>query len=254
MSKWPAGTLERAIHLYMVEDKTQQEIAEILGVDRVAVVRNLKKHIPEDERKAKRHENWKKRSLQSNKTAYEKLRNDCVELFFSTEMTIQDIAKALGTTSTTVRASLLRSERMPKEELSEIIKQRSSAVRLYKMQQKPRKVEADNGRYNTSTAPEWLTKQYAHNSLGAHALVVCQHMGLTEIPEGYVVHHVNNDSKDNRFENLVLMTRAEHTALHIGFLKGVTTISKESTLKWVEARRNGATRSTLDDIVLSGQG
>ena len=35
-----------------------------------------------------------------------------------------------------------------------------------------------------------------------------------EIPEGFVVHHINFNKKDNRLENLVLMKDADHRALH----------------------------------------
>lgn len=34
------------------------------------------------------------------------------------------------------------------------------------------------------------------------------------IPEGYVIHHKNNNPSDNRLENLELLSRGEHMALH----------------------------------------
>jgi hypothetical protein len=35
-----------------------------------------------------------------------------------------------------------------------------------------------------------------------------------EIPDGYVIHHINGDSKDNRLENLAMMTKEAHHAFH----------------------------------------
>ena len=35
-----------------------------------------------------------------------------------------------------------------------------------------------------------------------------------EIPDGYQIHHVNGNKKDNRLENLMIMTNSEHQTLH----------------------------------------
>jgi hypothetical protein len=45
-----------------------------------------------------------------------------------------------------------------------------------------------------------------------HRFVWEQHNG--PVPDGYVVHHRNEDKSDNRIDNLELMLRSEHTRLH----------------------------------------
>lgn len=46
-----------------------------------------------------------------------------------------------------------------------------------------------------------------------HRLVVEEHLGCILPPE-FDVHHLNGDKKDNRIENLAIMTHGAHTTLH----------------------------------------
>jgi len=38
---------------------------------------------------------------------------------------------------------------------------------------------------------------------------------LARFPDEYVVHHINGDRKDNRLENLTVMTKGKHNKLHM---------------------------------------
>ena len=46
-----------------------------------------------------------------------------------------------------------------------------------------------------------------------HRLTVEEYLGVT-LTKDQVIHHINGDKRDNRLENLQVMSRAEHTGLH----------------------------------------
>jgi len=52
----------------------------------------------------------------------------------------------------------------------------------------------------------------AGKTVDRHRLIWAEANG--PIPDGYVVHHINHDKRDNRLENLQLMTHQEHSAHH----------------------------------------
>ena len=95
-------------------------------------------------------------------------------------------------------------------------------------------VVSDCKGYLMELKPAWYTGRKGSKHVFQHHLVVCEHLGLTAVPAGWHVHHCDHDPYNNSFDNLVLLTASDHQRLH-NALEGATTISKESTLKWVEA-------------------
>lgn len=75
--------------------------------------------------------------------------------------------------------------------------------------------------YRRVLAPEWWTGPVQQKkSPGAtgyiyeHQLVVAEVKGLTRIPEGFQIHHVDGDGLNNSPENLMMVTPLEHRRLH----------------------------------------
>lgn len=93
---------------------------------------------------------------------------------------------------------------------------------------------SDSKGYLMELKPEWYTGRKGSKHVFQHHIVVCLRLNLTEIPRGWHVHHCDHDPLNNSFDNLVLIKAGDHQRLHRS-LAGATTISKESTLKWVEA-------------------
>lgn len=97
-------------------------------------------------------------------------------------------------------------------------------------------IVGDNKGYLMMMKPTWYTGRKNSKHVFVHSVVMAQHLGITEIPQGYCVHHCDCNPHNNDISNLIMLTMAEHTALHSWV--GATTISKESTAKWLEARRS----------------
>ncbi len=71
-----------------------------------------------------------------------------------------------------------------------------------------------NGPYILSLAPpEYPGKKYRGKYAYEHHLVWWKHSGFT-IPEGYSIHHKNEEPHDNRLENLELISRSTHVKIH----------------------------------------
>ena len=96
---------------------------------------------------------------------------------------------------------------------------------------------SDSKGYLLINKPEWYTGRKKSTHIFYHHAVYCEANGLTEIPKGYVIHHCDENPHNNEIENLMMLSMGEHAALH-RHLGSATTISKESTAKWLEARRS----------------
>lgn len=74
-------------------------------------------------------------------------------------------------------------------------------------------VDDGNGYYMIHK-PDWYTGRRGSDYVFYHSVVMCEALGLTEIPKGYVVHHIDFDKHNNDISNLSLMTISAHAKLH----------------------------------------
>lgn len=177
-------------------------------------------------------------------------------LYESTELTLQSIADRTGTSykrvSNWAKNNYSREYRTQRKRVSY---RNSKLGDLNPMRGKYAEqhhnyigVVSDGKGYLMVLKPKWYTGRKNSKHVFLHHVVVCESLGITAVPPGWCVHHVDGDPYNNAFENLVLMTLGDHLRLHQSVLGGATTISKESTLKWVEAQ---GTPFVRDDIVCS---
>lgn len=84
---------------------------------------------------------------------------------------------------------------------------------------------SDGKGYLMRVKPDWYTGRRGCKHVFVHHIVMCQALGLTEMPKGMVVHHIDGDPTNNDLSNLQMMTPSAHTRLHQ--LERATTIRKE---------------------------
>jgi len=79
--------------------------------------------------------------------------------------------------------------------------------------------------------------QYNGIRMGEHSRSMCIQLGLDKIPDGFVVHHLDQDKKNNSIDNLALVTITAHNRIHSHspWNKGLTLKDK----KWSEAHQKG---------------
>jgi len=71
-----------------------------------------------------------------------------------------------------------------------------------------------NGPYELVIAPEdYPGKKYRERYCYEHQLVWWERTGQV-VPVGFLIHHKNEDKRDNRFNNLEMKSKGEHTRDH----------------------------------------
>lgn len=174
-------------------------------------------------------------------------------LFENTDLTQQQIADKLGLTIRQVnkRVRKLYSAEFRKQRKVQCYRNSKLGYKnpmfnkFYEKHHNYVGIVSDSKGYWMQLKPSWYTGRKKSKHVFTHHVVLCEALGISEIPRGWHVHHCDGNPQNNDFENLVLLTAGDHARLH-RYLEGVTTISKESTLEWVEVH---GTPFRRDDIV-----
>ena len=149
--------------------------------------------------------------------------NKLKRLYEETNLTDAQIAEELGISVTWLYRGFLYD--MYDRDYRKMRKQRSYQLsktgdknpmkRKYKEQHPNYKERVSDGHgYWMVLRPEWYTGRIGCNHVFEHSVVMCKALGLTEIPAGFVIHHIDGDKHNNNIGNLALMTNAAHSKLH----------------------------------------
>lgn len=74
-----------------------------------------------------------------------------------------------------------------------------------------KKVYINSEGYKFISPGDWKSNRHR---LMIHNLIACKKYCIDEIPEGYVIHHLNMNKLDNSFDNLMLISESDHNKLH----------------------------------------
>jgi len=70
----------------------------------------------------------------------------------------------------------------------------------------------NNIKYKPIPRKHYVSVRVGRYKIAEHRHVWMKHNG--PIPEGHVIHHINENHRDNRIENLQLLTFQEHMTIH----------------------------------------
>lgn len=170
-------------------------------------------------------------------------------LFETTQLTLQQIADKLETTYKIVWLIIKKSYSDEQRKARKIINySRSKLGRQNPMFGKTGEEHhnfigdiSDGKGYIMVLKPEWYSGRIGCKHVFKHHVVMCEALGITELPSGFHVHHIDKNTTNNSLSNLALLAAGAHSRLH--WLERATTIPKGSR-KMQSSEAQGVSRSS----------
>lgn len=146
-------------------------------------------------------------------------------------LTVEQIAKRLNTGAHNVSAVLRKC--LPPAERKAL-----AALRYSQSKKGPnsphfgkRGPEMGNWKGDCDDGHGYLTRIWSGKRRFVHHIVMMKHLGLSELPEGMAVHHIDSNPKNNALNNLALVTHSGHKAIHYLQVKDSMAVSlKKATM------------------------
>lgn len=99
--------------------------------------------------------------------------------------------------------------------------------RTYEQHHNYKGIIDDGNGYLMCLKPDWFTGRKNKTYVFVHHIEFCLATGLTEIPKGFVIHHIDLNKKNNDPSNLAMMSMAAHARLH-AMLKRMSKVQRLS--------------------------
>ena len=242
--------------LYVNTQLSCAEIAKETGVCLSSVNTYVRKHFTNAEaRRARGIAIGTKKNTGTFRVSDEKVQK-AAELMRTTDLGVMEIAKRTQMTGRTMRRyvyPLLGSDfvnaRYNRLRDSFFERHSGSNNNFYKTGRIVTK-DSHGMQYIALLKPAWYSGKGFSNDgyVREHILNACKALGISELPKDFVVHHCDGNTMNNSFDNLVVLPSGMHTALHMNLIrKSATTISKESTLKWLAEARGFTWKNWVEE-------
>jgi len=156
-----------------------------------------------------------------NKTSDEMVENIMQTMRSDFSLRYEDIAKQYGVSewlvSELARKFLTQEERTRRySEINRHAKLKSNPMTGKTRTQHHRSKERViiNGYLSEWAPPWWEGSRPKGDRVHVHQRVWCEANGKTKVPDGCVVHHIDEDKFNNHPDNLICLTRREHAQIH----------------------------------------